>query len=259
MGISRWQRGEARPITPIIDRAAAIKLSASLAHENRLDFAQTFTTAITLAYSRILTARPDMPDLLALPPHDGATLGQDARELAAGVASGLEALSPAEVAYAIGTLYTTLLPAPFRSRHGIYYTPPELVECLLVGAEEAGIDWRTARVLDPACGGGAFLIGLAGRMARALKGTEPALALQSIAARLRGFDLDPFGAWLAQAMLAIALEPLACSAGRKVPWLAETRDSLDLNPDEAESYDLVIGNPPPAYHRHSASNRLISS
>ena len=81
-------------------------------------------------------------------------------------------------------------------------------------------------------------------MARALEGAEPAIALQSIATRLRGFDLDPFGAWLAQTTLAIALQPLARAAAHPVPMIAETRDSLNLDADEAESRDLVIGNPP---------------
>jgi adenine-specific DNA-methyltransferase len=240
----RRQLHEAKPVIPVIDRTAAIELSANLAHENRLKVAQSFSAATALAYSRILANRPDLPDLRASPLLDRGMLGKDARALAAQIAAGLEALSLAEAAYAIGTLYTTLLPAPFRGRYGIFYTPPELVECLIIMAEEAGIDWKTARVLDPACGGGAFLIGIASRMVRALEGVEPAIALQSVAARLQGFDLDPFGAWLATAMLGVTLDPLARAAERPIPRLVDTRDSLALDHDEAEKCDLVIGNPP---------------
>lgn len=240
-----------RAVTPIIDRTAALDLSARLALENRLEFAQSFSAAIISAYRRILANDPDMPDQLAPPLLDRAMLSQDARRVAAQIAVGLETLPPAEVAYAIGTLYTALLPVPFRAQHGIFYTPPKLVECLIMMAEEAEIDWRTARVLDPACGGGAFLIPVASRMAGALRGAEPAIALQSIAARLRGFDFDPFGAWLAQTMLALVLAPLALAAKREVPTLVEIRDSLDLRLDEAESRDLVLGNPP--YGRISLS------
>jgi adenine-specific DNA-methyltransferase len=81
-------------------------------------------------------------------------------------------------------------------------------------------------------------------MARALKDAEPAIALQSIAARLQGFDVDPFGAWLGQAMVTMCLQPLVGTAGRGSPEVVETRDSLELRPDEAERFDLVIGNPP---------------
>ncbi len=252
MGQSKPGPGDVtRAVTPIIDRAAALDLSARLAYESRLGFARNLSAAVASVYSHSRSNGPDLLDLPVPPLLDKAMLSPDARRVAAQIAAGLETAPPAEVAYAIGTLYTALLPAPFRAQHGIFYTPPELVECLLIMTEQAGVDWRTARVLDPACGGGAFLIGVAGRMARALKGAEPAIALQSIAARLRGFDLDPFGTWLAQAMLAVALEPLARAARRNLPRLTETRDSLAFDADEVESCDLVIGNPP--YGRISLS------
>jgi adenine-specific DNA-methyltransferase len=146
--------------------------------------------------------------------------------------------------YAVGALYTALLPEPFKARHGIFYTPPGLVECLLEMVDEAGVDWRAARVLDPACGGGAFLVGVAERIVRALAGTEPAIILRSIGTRLRGFDADPFGGWLAQAMLGITLRRLVGECGLAVPVVVDLRDSLELRKDDAEQFDLVIGNPP---------------
>ncbi|MGH6678832.1 MAG: HsdM family class I SAM-dependent methyltransferase, partial [Bradyrhizobium sp.] len=130
------------------------------------------------------------------------------------------------------------------AQNGIFYTPPVLVERLLSMVEEAGIDWRTARVLDPACGGGMFLVAIGARIVRALRNVEPALIIQSISARLRGFDLDPFGAWLAQAMLEISVQRLVGTRGRGVPDVVEARDSLEQRPDDAERFDLVIGNPP---------------
>ncbi len=150
MEISKRQRSKAKSVSQIVDPEAAIELATRLAYENRLDFAQSFSAAVVLAYVRIILARrPDAPDLLALPHLDGAILAQDARETAAQIAAALETLAPTEAAHAIGGLYTTLLPASFRARHGIFYTPPELVECLLIMTEEAGIDWKTARVPRP--------------------------------------------------------------------------------------------------------------
>ena len=81
-------------------------------------------------------------------------------------------------------------------------------------------------------------------MAAGLNGADPALILQQIAARLHGFELDPFGAWLAQAALDLALHDIAAAAGRPVPKIVEVRDSLDLKPADAGRFDLVIGNPP---------------
>ncbi len=244
MGKPKQRSGEAGAATAIVDRSVAIELSKRLADENRLGFARSLSEAIAGAYRRALQNSRPAPTTFERSDPDRRTLTPDAYAAAHRIAAGMHALSPAEAAYAIGSLYTTLLPEPFRSRHGIFYTPPALVECLLVMAEEAGVDWRTARVLDPACGGGAFLIAVAARMSRALEGAEPAIILQSIGARLRGFDVDPFGAWLAGSMLGIALEPLARDGRRAMPELVETRDSLELLPDEAERFDLVIGNPP---------------
>ena len=138
----------------------------------------------------------------------------------------------------------TALPETYRATHGIFYTPPELVDRLVMMAEQAGVAWDTCRALDPACGGGAFLLPIALRMVAAMKRADPAFILQQLGARLRGFDLDPFGAWLAQATLEMALQDVIRAAGRPAPKMIETRDSLDLKKADYGIYDLVIGNPP---------------
>jgi adenine-specific DNA-methyltransferase len=226
------------------DRSLALQLAATLAHQNRAEFARSFSAALVEAYWKRLYRTPPPTSFNLIASSGGAVLPADAWTVTEQIAAAIESLSPAAAAYAVGSLYTALLPDSFRAQHGIFYTPPEIVECLLFMAEDAGIDWQTARVLDPACGGGAFMIAIADRMRQALKSAEPAITLQSIATRLRGFDFDPFGSWLAQAMLAIMLEPLAQSAGRELPNFVEVRDSLDLRSSEAEHFDLVIGNPP---------------
>ena len=53
-------------------------------------------------------------------------------------------------------------------------------------------------VLDPACGGGAFLAPVARRMAAALCGKTPSAIIRHIAEHLHGFEIDPFAAWLTQ-------------------------------------------------------------
>src|ERR1700722_3279612 len=77
-------------------------------------------------------------------------------------------LTALDAGYRIGCIYTAALPEQFRSQLGVFYTPPALCQRLIELVSEAGIDWRTARVLDPACGGAAFLAPLALRMARSL-------------------------------------------------------------------------------------------
>lgn len=221
MGKPKQRPGEAEQAAAapiIIDRSSVLELSASLANENRPSFAESFSSAVVAAYWQVLHEGRPPPDSLAQPAgFHRVTLTPDVDSVARAIAAGMESVPPVAAAYSIGTLYTALLPEPLRAQHGIFYTPPELVECLLLMAEEAGVDWRTARVLDPACGGGAFLIAVAERMVRALSRAEPAIALQSIVARLQGFDIDCFGAWLAQAM--VAIESGATSARR---WAGST-------------------------------------
>ena len=224
---------------PAVDRLLARYLSAQVSADARLSFARGFTASVVTAY---LTAagrqrpRPVPPDV-NLAPLDSA-----AAEAAARLGNGIAHSADAE--HLIGAIYTSALPEDHRARHGIFYTPPGLVKHLLDMAEAAGTDWRTARVLDPACGGGAFLMAVAERMLTRLSDVEPALALKQLGHRLSGFELDPFGAWLAQAMLDVRLGDLARRAGRRVPMMVETRDGLDLRLAEQGCFDLVVGNPP---------------
>ena len=157
---------------------------------------------------------------------------------------GVAALSDVETSDLLGAVYTSALPDDYRAKHGIFYTPPALIGHLLDMATAAGTDWRSVRILDPACGGGGFLIAAALRMAAAVADAEPALVLKQLAHRLHGFEQDPFGAWLAQAALDIQLAPLARAAGRDIPLVVSMRDSLDLRREEEGGFDLVVGNPP---------------
>ncbi|MQU19485.1 N-6 DNA methylase, partial [Pseudomonas helleri] len=67
-------------------------------------------------------------------------------------------------AYQIGLTYTGMLPTEHRGEFGIYYTPPSLTARLIDQATAANVDWAKCRVLDPACGGGAFLAPIAQRI-----------------------------------------------------------------------------------------------
>jgi adenine-specific DNA-methyltransferase len=142
-----------------------------------------------------------------------------------------------------GEIYTALLPAEFRSRHGVFYTPPALTARLLGLASKAGVDWREAHVLDPGCGGGAFLTPVALRMVEALGREDPKTVLAHLSTHLRGFELDPFSAWMSQVLLEAALLGLCRASGRRLPRVVTVCDSLTAEPD-GRQVDLVIGNPP---------------
>ena len=161
-----------------------------------------------------------------------------AEEIGAAVAED----EPFSAGFKIGEVYTALLPAEFRARHGVFYTPPALTQRLLHLVSAAGVDWSRAHVLDPACGGGAFLTPVALRILSSLGPKRPAAALDHISTHVRGFELDPFGAWMSQVVLESALIDLCRVAGRRLPRVVTVCDALAEEPEER--FDLVIGNPP---------------
>jgi adenine-specific DNA-methyltransferase len=152
-------------------------------------------------------------------------------------------LEPMHSSYLIGVLYTGTMPGTMRAELGAYYTPPALCERLLDMASDAGVDWSAAHVLDPACGGGAFLAPVAQRMLHSLGNCSPRIALKNILNRLRGFELDPFAGWMSHVFLEATLLELCRAAHTRLPVLVEARDSLTCEP-EGPGYDLVVGNPP---------------
>ncbi len=152
-------------------------------------------------------------------------------------------LDATQAGYAVGGIYTGLLPKRFRAAHGAYYTPPALCERLLDLAEAAGVDWSSARVLDPACGGGAFLAPVARRMVEALGCRSPAAVLSDIQSRLAGFELDPFAAWMSQVFLDATLVELCDGSDIRPESVVQVCDSL-ARYEPQDRFDLVIGNPP---------------
>lgn len=223
----------------------ARSLASSAESEGRLAFARAMAFAAISSYWDTTlegaTARwaiCDLPEDVTL-----ARLSEPARALAHSVGAAAAALDVMEASYLIGVLYTAMMPGKVRADFGAYYTPPALCERLLDMAAEAGVDWRSARVLDPACGGGAFLSPVALRMARSLNDCTAKIALKNILHRLRGFELDPFAAWMSHVFLEVTLADLCRAAGMRLPPVVEVCDSLSREPED-DGFDLVVGNPP---------------
>lgn len=184
------------------------------------------------------------PALELSPPFNAVceSLDHAARQLAYTVGGDAARLPLTEGLHYVTSLYPALLSERSRSALGAFYTPPCLAARLLDQVGEQGVDWATIRILDPACGAGAFLVGSALRMRAEIPDSEPVFALRQIASRLTGLELDPNAASLAQAALEIALADLADAAGIPVPMMIRVCDALEEAPEE--SFDLVIGNPP---------------
>ncbi len=117
-----------------------------------------------------------------------------------------------------------------KRRSGQFYTPEPFVRLLL---KESGLEnaLEDAKVLDPACGDGGFLIPLARRLADCPgKRSSPGLGC-----RIHGYDLDP------EALLICLARLRKVMPGKGWPVL-DRRDFL-LQPPE-EKFGIVIGNPP---------------
>ena len=99
-----------------------------------------------------------------------------------------------------------------------------MCERLLDLATDAGVDWRTAKVLDPACGGGAFLAPVARRMAASMDNCGAVAALKQIQQRLRGFEVDAFAGWMSQVFLDATLSALYDAAGGRLRPIVQVTD-----------------------------------
>ncbi len=229
---------------PEAGRRLLLRLSAaSRGHVDELAWARAVCAATIEGYWGAMRRRhASVWDLVAFESARDVVLGAELTEAAHDLGRASAGLPVVEAADLLGTLYAALLPEDHRARHGVYFTPPALVARLLDQAESAGLDWRTARVLDPACGAGMFLVAAAARMLDVLAEAEPAIAVQNVAARLQGWDLDPFSAWLSQVFLESILVTRAGASARRPQQMASQRDSLE--PITAGGFDLVVGNPP---------------
>lgn len=208
-------------------RDQARKLASS--HKDRLSFARQFLAGVIRNYFPEASPSPIEPldDPLA-------------RELAV-IAAGLD---PEMAAYLIGTTYTVMLPEDYRGKFGVFYTPPSLTKRLLDLAVDAGVDWSKDRILDPACGGGAFLAPVAKRIVSSLPEFTAEQRLSHVEEHLSGFEIDAFGAWVSQVFLEAELRAEVSAAQRPLKNLVQVRDSLHTPESEFGKYDLVIGNPP---------------
>jgi len=176
----------------------------------------------------------------------GKELDFQAMRLAKDIADYFITLNIMDYAYLTGNLYTALLPNTYRSDNGIYYTPPTLAERLLDLLTAEGADWAEADILDPACGGGAFLITIVNRILGdyRIKELPPAAKILHIENHLAGIELDGFAAWITQSLLDIILYQEAIATGRRLRSIIKIQDTIQYALYEARRFDVIVGNPP---------------
>jgi adenine-specific DNA-methyltransferase len=226
-------------------KLAAQSLACFYDGEQRLEFARTFCRALIqvfwLEIQRDFRSHWPLPEQFA--GLDRFKLDPAAVSLTESLGTAAARIDPITASYLIGRVYTALIPDEMRSRLGVYYTPPGLTRRLLDSATAAGVNWQSCRVLDPACGGGAFLAPVAARIAAENRSLPKHEIIKMIAERVRGFEIDPFSGWTSQVFLEATLMSVCRQANERLPIMVEICNSL-LRPDQCGVFDLVIGNPP---------------
>jgi adenine-specific DNA-methyltransferase len=225
---------------------AAKTFAAGFTENTRVGFARAFTGKVIQAYWDALTSHHECGFQITKAPHGllSARLPAKVENVAKGLGTHFATLPCLDAGYRIGCIYTASLPVKYRSEFGAYYTPPALSYRLIEMTEEAGIDWKTCHVLDGSCGGAAFLAPVALRILREAEDMSPKAILRMIAKRVRGFEIDPFAAWMSQVLVEAALLTPCMDANERLAPLVEVCDSLEKVVDEDQRFDLVIGNPP---------------
>lgn len=125
-----------------------------------------------------------------------------------------------------------------RKRRGVFYTPAWVAGVALDRPTAALAPEADALVLDPACGGGRFLLAAFDRLALHLPAPEAI-------ARLRGLDTDPLAVAVARAALYLRA---ASRPGEALPVarIVDVGDFLSLHGTQQalSGFSAVIGNPP---------------
>lgn len=186
-------------------------------------------------------------------------LDLEINRLAKETAYFLSTLSVIECSYYMGGLYTYLLPQKYKAEYGIYYTPPVIAERLLDLLGSEGVNWSTDNILDPACGGGAFLVPVANRILgdHRIKCLQANERIKHLEQHLSGIEIDEFAGWMTQVMLDVVTYEDACIVGRRMKNVVRQDDTIQYALKQNKKYQLIVGNPP--YGRTSLDEKTRKS
>lgn len=151
-----------------------------------------------------------------------------------------------EAAYWLATTYAMLSGEERRTERSLYFTPPRLADRVINNLLEHGASLTDQHWHDPACGGAAFLVPIAQRMAQALTkaGLSATERLRHIEHHLSGNDLDPALLYVSREFLRMALSDLAKAANADLSIQLFQGDGLTHPAVEALRIDVLACNPP---------------
>ena len=158
----------------------------------------------------------------------------------------LRTLDFLEGTYWLSSLYATATENDYRKKLAMFFTPPSLTKGLLDDLAEQGVDFSCQTLLDPACGGAAFLSPIALRMREALlrMSVSPLKVLQHIESHLYGMEMDATLCELSKQFLCMALYSEIEKTGYLPEFRVHQADSLTKLVPMFETIDVVVCNPP---------------
>ncbi len=141
------------------------------------------------------------------------------------------------------SLYEGLLTGKEKKSLGQVYTPFEIIDKMINEVFNIKNIDSTAKILDPSCGGGYFLIGLYKYISRAHPDFDKRSIVENM---LFGIDIDDFSIFLSKMGLIFhtGLDNIKFNIN-KGDFLT---DDINLC-----KYDIIIGNPPYVGHKNSSS------
>ena len=150
-----------------------------------------------------------------------------------------------DAAYWLATAYAIWVGDETRTARSLFFTPPRLADRVIRNLVDHGASLAHGHWHDPACGGAAFLVPIAQRMAESHQhsGISARESLKRIEAHLSGSDLDESLIYLSQQFLLMALAPLIEQAGLQPSIVIKQTDGLTARGMLAQ-YDVVACNPP---------------
>lgn len=148
-----------------------------------------------------------------------------------------------EGSFWLSSAFAALLGKVQQKANAMFFTPPYLSNRILDNAGEA---LYTAKIIDPACGGAAFLAPAAFHISNKmrLQGKTSEEILSHIENHLFGVEADPFLSELSRIFVAMVLADSIAKVERLPNFRIICGNGLNNSIDSLGSFDLVLSNPP---------------
>ena len=155
----------------------------------------------------------------------------------------LAPLEPDVQDYAISSAYARLIGEDVRKALSAYFTPPALAAATLKAITELADPAQQLRILDPACGGGSFLVPTARMLIRhrIIQGQLAATASVEVLQQLKGIEID---AGLARISAGLVKRMIQREWSVDVDTSEMVLCSNALTTTLPATFDIAIGNPP---------------